>query len=167
MTLGERGPAGKRSEQRLGHPTRSAAESTTAQSARDVVVQPPAPADEQWHPVARQWYESLGRSGQAIYYTESDWMTAYMLAESISRDLNPRFVGTSGQTGEEIVRAMPISGSSLSSYLKGFTDLLVTEASRRRVSVELQRGDGEPDEAEQSARGKVTNARARFEKQTG
>lgn len=159
--MGDRGPAGKRSDQRLGH--HSAAENAVDSSDRDVAIQPPFAPDEDWHPVARQWYLALGRSGQAIYYTEGDWATAYLVAESLSRDMHPRYVGMNGTTGEEIIRPMPISGASLSAYMKSFTDLLVTEAQRRRVSVELNRNGEQTDESGKQAQGKVTNARARFE----
>lgn len=98
--------------------------------------------DEGWHPVARQWYESLARSGQAVFYEPSDWATAYALAETLSRELNPQFVSyvdkESGETMAEWV-TMPIKGSSLSAILKGMTSLMVTEGDRRRLSIELER----------------------------
>ncbi|WP_156365102.1 hypothetical protein [Sciscionella sediminilitoris] len=135
--MGERGPAPKRSSQRR---RQNKPEHPITESARRQVCEPPKPADTAWHPVAQQWYESLGQSGQCVYYTASDWALAYMLAESISRDLKPRFVGISGETGEAIIQQMPIGGTSLTAYLKGMTDLLVSEAARRRAGVELQAG---------------------------
>lgn len=95
-------------------------------------------ADPDWHPVARRWFDSLAVSGQSVFYEQSDWATAYLTAESLSRDLKPKFVCTSDDG--PVYESMPLSGSSLSAYLRVFTNLLVTEADRRRSSIELQRG---------------------------
>ena len=101
-------------------------------------VEVPA-ADPKWHPIAIQFYESLQKSGQAIWLEPSDWSVAYILAESLSRDLKPQFVGMSEETGEPILMTIPLKGSSLSSYLKAFSALLVTEGDRRRLRIELER----------------------------
>ena len=45
------------------------------------------------HPAARRWFESLAESGQSAFYEPSDWATAYVLAETMSRELRPRVVG--------------------------------------------------------------------------
>jgi hypothetical protein len=106
------------------------------------------PADDKWHAVARAWYESLGRSGQKIFYEASDWATAYLLAESMSRDLKPQVVGIT-EEGEPVKAVIPLKGASLAAYLKGFTTLLVTEGDRRRARVELERAaDGDEAPAE-------------------
>lgn len=101
-------------------------------------VEVPA-ADPNWHPIATHFYESLQKSGQAIWLEPSDWSVAYILAESLSRDLKPQFVGMSEETGEAILMTIPLKGSSLSSYLKAFSALLVTEGDRRRLRIELER----------------------------
>lgn len=95
-------------------------------------------ADERWHPLAKLWYDALARSGQAIFYEPSDWATAYLTAESISRDLKPQVVGIS-EDGEAVMALIPLKGSSLSAYMKVFASLMVTEGERRRVRVELER----------------------------
>ncbi len=96
--------------------------------------------DPDWHPIARRWYESLAESGQSVWYQSSDWATAYVIAESMSRDLNPQFVDVSNQ-GEVIERTIPMKGASLTAYLRAMGVLLVTEGDRRRLQVELERPD--------------------------
>jgi hypothetical protein len=134
---GAGGPIPKRSNQRHGHRTQAEiGEIDKAPGAEQVDV---PSADEKWHSIARQWYESLAGSGQSVFYEPSDWATAYLIAESISRDLKPQFVGISEQTGEPIIEAIPMKGASLAAYLKAMTALLVTEGDRRRARVELER----------------------------
>lgn len=108
-------------------------------------VEPP-PADERWHKIARDWYDALAESGQARFYEPSDWATAYMVAESISRDMKPQVVGVHPETGEPTMAIVPLKGTSLSAYLKAMAVLLVTEGDRRRVQMEITRRP-EPTEA--------------------
>jgi hypothetical protein len=84
--------------------------------------------------VARRWFESLGRSGQSAFYVESDWSTAYMLAESMSREFN---------------LPDPPKAASLAAWFKGMSSLMVMEGDRRRVRLELERA--KPDEGEEEA----------------
>lgn len=135
--MGTRGPVPERTEQRRRRNKPATAVSKAA-ATRDV----PIPvADEAWHPIARRWFESLVVSGQRRWYEPSDWATAYLIAESISRDLSPQFVGVTASAGSEpIYEVIPLKGASLSAYLKAMGNLLATEGDRRRASVELQRG---------------------------
>ena len=104
-------------------------------------------ADESWEPIAKMWYESLKSSGQSIFYEGSDWATAYLIAESISRDLGEQVVGVT--PGGDILRDfIPMKGASLSAYLKAMGSLLVTEGDRRRLRIELER-----EKARQAAAG--------------
>lgn len=86
--------------------------------------------DPEWHPIAARWFTSLGESGQSAFYQASDWMLAYVTAESMSREFF---------TGE------PITGSSLTAYMKAMAALMVSEGERRRVGVELSRPEPEPE----------------------
>lgn len=102
-------------------------------------------ADQDWHPVAHGWYESLKKSGQAIFYEPSDWMTAYVLAETLSRELDPQpmTVTEEDDDGNEhqifkMVK-LPIKGATLTALLKGMTALMITEGDRRRLKIELER----------------------------
>jgi len=115
----------------------AAAEQITKAPAAKSVTAPVA--DEAWHKVARTWYDSLALSGQSRWYEPSDWATAFLIAESISRDLSPQVVGFTEKEGA-ITATIPLRGASLSAYLKAMSSLLVTEGDRRRSRVELERG---------------------------
>lgn len=96
-----------------------------------------APGDPKWHPLALAWYESLGRSGQSRFYEPSDWATAAIIAESISRELKPQTVLDSEGKVHKISK--PPKGAALAAWLKAMTALMVTEGDRRRLRMELQR----------------------------
>jgi hypothetical protein len=133
--MGSRGPAPKRESQRRRR-NKGDLDVTRSDGASD--VQAPE-ADEDWHPVAVQWFERLKASGQVVYYEPSDWGLAYVLAENLSRQLKPRFVGIDEISGVKMEAELPINGAGLSALLKGMSQLLVTEADRRRASIELDR----------------------------
>ena len=156
--MGSRGPVPKRSEDRIrqnkDYPEVTRSEAGTGAPS-------PYEAGDGWHPIARSWYESLERSGQTRFYEESDWATAYFLAEAMSRELNPQFIGMS-TTSEPVLDddgnylytrtqtfpiqgRIPIKGASLSAIRATMAALLVTEGDRRRASIELQKGGAEPD----------------------
>lgn len=144
--MGERGPVPKRSTQRRRrNKAEDGQEITTAATGAPAAPQVP-PADENWHPIARRWYESLAASGQSRWYEPSDWATAYLLAESMSRDLGDQVVGVT-PTGEILRDKIPLKGASLAAYLKAMSTLMVTEGDRRRARLELERaGSTDPDE---------------------
>lgn len=151
--MGERGPVPKRSDQRRRR-NKSDTTTTTTDGAKQVII---PPADDTWHPIALWWYLSLAESGQSRYYEPSDWATAYLVAESLSRDLSPQVVGIvqQGPTAGEIVRdVIPLKGASMGAYMRAFTVLLVTEGDRRRVQLELERPTG-PDPEDERAAGVV------------
>lgn len=147
--MGQRGPAGKRSEERRRR-NKDGPEVITVDftAVAGHVVEVPAP-DEDWHPVAYDWYMSLTKSLQSRFFEPSDWSTAYMLADQITLELEPRPVqtGTDAEGNPEYeIRRVPMPGAKLNSILKGMTSLLTTESDRRRLSIETQRNvteDGE------------------------
>lgn len=153
--MGARGPAPKRSDQRRRQ-NKPEVPVTEAQGAAEVEV---PEVNSQWHPAAKRWFESLADSGQSRFYEPSDWATAYLLTESISRELKPQVVGTTDD-GEVIKQHVPPKGASLAAWLKGMTALLVTEGDRRRAAVELQRP--EPDEGEAADVSHIEDARRRL-----
>lgn len=75
------------------------------------------------HTIAAAWYRSLKSSGESIFYEPSDWQLARYLAFEMSRSLYQR-------QSAETIRAL----------LAGMTELLVSEGSRRRARLELERG---------------------------
>jgi len=104
-------------------------------------------ADENWEDLTKSFYESFSKSGQALWMEPTDWMTAYMLMETLDRHLKPQDVKV-GQTGgfegspveyvfEE--KIIPIPGGVLNAILKGLSSLLATEGDRRRLRIELER----------------------------
>lgn len=109
-----------------------------------------AEADPAWHPAAREWFDSLAKSGQSAFYEPSDWATARLVAESMSRDLKPRVIGIT-KDGDIVRAEVPLNGASLSAYLKAFNALLVTEADRRRAQLELEKPPAPPEGAQDGA----------------
>ena len=87
-------------------------------------------ADPGWHPIAARLYEALNTSGQADFYQNSDWAFAYSLCDDLS------YYKSSGKR----------SGQMLQSIYSAMERLLVTEADRRRVRIELHEPEdqGEP-----------------------
>lgn len=135
------GPPPKRSTQRRRR-NKSDQPIQKATAAKKVPVPKP---DAKWHPIAKRWYLALAKSGQAQFYEPSDWATAFVLAESMSRDLGMKVVGTT-KDGDLIQAIAPINGTSLNAYLKAMTALLVTEGDRRRARLELERGSDAKDD---------------------
>lgn len=157
--MGERGPVPKRSTQRRRRNKPEDGQEVTTGPAGASNVDVPA-SDPKWHPIARRWYESLAESGQCRWYEPSDWTTAYLIAESMSRDLHPQVVGTTPQ-GKILRDRIPLKGTSLGSYLKAFSALLVTEGDRRRARMELERA-GSADEDEDAAVAQMEKYRKRL-----
>lgn len=125
-------PIPKRSSQRR---RRNKVDISRSQS--DYEWEVPEP-DEDWHPVATQWYLSLQVSGQKVFYENSDWAQAFYVAEAMSRSL----------------RTSRISGQLFSAVISATTELLSTEGSRRRMRVELERAadDGDTTAADAMAK---------------
>lgn len=123
------GPIPKRSDQRR---RRNKSDGPSLVKAPGGAAPEVPPADEEWHPIAAGWYESLAQSGQAQFYEASDWATAYYVAEAMSRNLN----------------SVRFSAQLFQAVMSGMTDLLTTEGARRRARVELERESGAEDPRE-------------------
>jgi hypothetical protein len=152
---GAGGPVPKRSDQRR---RRNKTEPVT--KAPGVGGSKPPPANSKWHPVARRWFQSLKNSGQARFYEPSDWATAFLLAESISRELQPQPIGNT-EDGDVIYASLPPKGASLAAWLKAMTSLLVTEGDRRRARLELEAAPP-ADPAEEAAVADLDDYRKRL-----
>lgn len=139
---GAGGPPPKRSSQRRRRNVPEGPEVTHAPGASSKKRARP-PANSHWHPVARSWYSSLADSGQAVFYEPSDWAVAYLLAESISREMEPQpLLDGSGKPvtdskGAPVLIKRPPKASALSAWWKAMADLMVTEGARRRLRLEL------------------------------
>lgn len=123
-------------------------------------VEVPVP-DEGWHPIARQLFDSIKRSGTAIFMEPSDWAAAYLLCESISRDLEPQVVGIT-EEGEVVRAEIPLKGASMTAYLRAFASLMLMEGDRRRLRIELERKKA-TDAAAAAQSNVVSLAKARSE----
>lgn len=116
------GPVPKRSSERRRRNKPEGPEVTSA-PATTQTVECPLP-DESWHEIARDWYGSLAKSGQAIFYEPSDWATARYVAEAMSRGL----------------QASRFSAQLFAAVSAAMTELLTTEGARRRARLEIHRG---------------------------
>lgn len=82
------------------------------------------PPDEGWHQLARDMYCSLKDSGQSAFFEPSDWQAARFAAESTSRLL------------KNTERFSAVLLAAVNSMWSG---LLMTEADRRRLRIELEK----------------------------
>lgn len=168
--MGTRGPAPKRSDQRLRRNTNYKPRSGVAGEGS----QPPFEGDEKWHPVAKEMWASLPESGQSKWYEPSDWVSAYILCETISRELEPQFVGFAEGYDEDgravkmpVSTKIPIKGASMSAMRAWMASLLITEADRKRAEIELHAGTPTPEGGTADARllDFMAAARGKAEKQ--
>lgn len=123
------GPVPKRSSERRRRNKPEGAEVTSVPAPEVDPVNCP-PADESWHQIARDWYDSLAKSGQAVFYEPSDWATARYVAEAMSRGL----------------QASRFSAQLFAAVSSAMTELLTTEGARRRARLEIERGKPGEDE---------------------
>lgn len=123
------GPVPKRSTERR---RRNKPEGGIARAANTVVdpLGPEIPVELGiTDPLALAWYASLRTSGQAAYYTDSDWTSAWVVARAIEK-----------------FSERPAAGL-MQAILQGMGNLLATEGDRRRVRMELERAtDEDPEE---------------------
>lgn len=122
--MGARGPVPKRSRERRRQNKDSVAETITVDAAKPVQIPKP---NARWHPIAKRWFLSLAGSGQAVFYEPSDWALAEYIAEAMSRNLREQ---------------KRFSAVLFAAVMSGMTELLTSEGARRRVRLEIERGDG-------------------------
>lgn len=136
------GPAPKRSEVRR---RRNKQDIDRVQVAG--TVEPPDLGIEDAHPLAVDLYEALKESGQARWYEPSDWARARLLVWSLSKMLD------SGRPSAMLLAALQ----------KDMDALLVSEAERRRVRMEIERGaaDNSAEQAKVAQMEKYRRAAAR------
>lgn len=118
--MGTRGPIPKRSEERIRR-NKDDVEVTTI-DATGVVEQPDLGLDDP-HPMIVDFWTSLGESAQTKYYEPSDWQYARFTLHF----------------ADKLVRSGRPSSQLLAAVNSSFTDLLVSEGSRRRVRLEIER----------------------------
>lgn len=159
-----RGPVPKREDMRRRRNAPSDGMSVTrAQASGDVE---PLEADENWHPIARELYESMLASGQSVFYEPSDHTTLYLLCDQLSQHYGEVYIGMRDDgrgVQEAVFGRRPMSGSDLSNILKGLAALGATEGDRRRLRIELVR---EPDGPRELPAGVAAFDRARKRRST-
>lgn len=135
--MGKRGPAPNRSDDLApssvrGRNAKHVADDVTRGELRPVRW-PNTPSD--WHPIAKMVWKSLKESGQADFYQQSDIAFAYSVCEDLSH-YKQGSKGIDRETGELYNKAR--SGQMLTAIMGALSNLLMTEADRRRVRIELQ-----------------------------
>jgi hypothetical protein len=110
------GPVPNRSDQRR---RRNKVDIDRAPTTTDRVFGPEPP--EWLNGLALDWFQSLRTSGQAVYYTDSDWSSALIVAKAVER-----------------FEERP-SAHMLTAILSGIGSLAATEGERRRLRIELER----------------------------
>jgi hypothetical protein len=126
---GRGGPVPKRTDQRR---RRNKPDVEVDRAPGAALVEQPEP-DDNWHPIAHDWYTSLAQSGQSVYYQPSDRQVARLVAEGMHRML------TMGK----------FSAIAYQAIMSSMTSLLVTEGDRRRMRLELERA--KPADADEDA----------------
>jgi len=126
--MGDRGPVPKRSDQRRRvNKPEIEIESAPGMAAEDVEI---PEASALWLPATKRWYESLAQSGQSRWYEPSDWAQAWILTELLDREM---------QSGRA-------NGMIIGAWMSGASELLTTEGARRRMRIELAKGNAtDPD----------------------
>lgn len=150
--MGNRGPVPKRSEVRVraNKPVGGLLELESRGK------ESPYLPDEEWHPIALEYYRSVEESGQSQLFEPSDWMSLYLLCENLSRLLNPQFIGMAvaadGST-KPMKMAIPLKGADMTALRAHQAALLMTEGDRRRMQIELmkQNVDTGPTPGQQAA----------------
>ena len=134
MAAGKKpGPVPKRMGERLGHVTRGEKDAVTPVNVRGPVTPPTMKST--WHPTVKKWYGSLRDSGQSKFYEPSDWAFAFYVADVMHHSLGTH-INDDGKTVPNMTAAI------VRAVMAGMTSLLVTEADRRRVRMEITRDHG-------------------------
>jgi|SRR5699024_2248217 len=120
--MGSRGPVRKRDDERV---RRNKPEVETTKVPVIGKVSAPELGLDDPHPIVVDLYESLNDSAQSRFYEPSDWQTARFILHF----------------ADQLMKSPKPNGQILSSVMSAFSDLLVTEGSRRRVQLEIERAE--------------------------
>lgn len=154
-----RGPVPKRSTERRRRNKTS--EDGASTEVDQVILDPgefppftPPEPNPNWHPAARAMWDSACQSGQRIFWEPSDWailgLTCSQISQEYANDLilekvkEPMEAGSGG--GERLVYgSRPMPAGKFAAILKALGSLGMSESDRRRLHMELTRGQG-PEE---------------------
>lgn len=116
----QHGPVPKRSSERGPNPNDNVIERVQAFG---VVKKPKLGLGDNVHPIIQDFWDSVGESAQSRYYEPSDWQYFRISLHFLNKLLN---------TGKPSAQMLTVVNQML-------TDLLVSEGSRRRVRMEIER----------------------------
>lgn len=123
-------------------------------------------ADEDWNKIALNFYRAVEQSASRQYFDPIDWMMVYIMAENLSRMLEPQYVGMrntgSGQEQEAAYESVPMPGSAVTAFRSLANDLLLTVKARQAAGLEIDRKAAPPDESEGAAAGNVVALRSQI-----
>lgn len=139
--MGVKGPIPKRSEERV---RRNVDEVPIDTVPAIGPVEVPELGIPKPHPLIVDLYESMKNSAQSKYYEPSDWATARVTFHFLNKQL----------------RSTKPSAQMLASLFSQMTSLLLTEGDRRRVRIEVERNQNQPD-------AKVVSIADHFKQQLG
>jgi len=130
---GQPGRPPKRSDQRRRRNPTQAEKRGGVRAGEAIPADPPPPG--KWEHAIKQWYDSLGRSGQSGWYSAADWSSAWLMADLMNC---------------ELLADGAVKAATVANWLKLNTALLATEGDRRRAAIELQRPSPPEDEPQSS-----------------
>lgn len=137
--MGARGPVPNREENLARPRSRKGSDEQPVTKGTMKPSHVPAP-NEEWHTVARMVWDSMPQSGQSDFYQQSDWAFAYFVCEELTAYLSGERYNP--KTGEMYVYRSP---EMLKGLLSAMNNLLLTEADRRRVRIELTEPEKKDD----------------------
>lgn len=127
--MGSRGPAGKRSDQQMGHRTQAEKADVTKVAMKGPVDIPELGFEA--HELVTSLYHSLAQSGQAKFYEPSDWQYARIIMSQLNDYLSQE----------------KKSPTMFGEIMSALTSLMLTEGDRRRLKMEIDRSDNSEQEA--------------------
>lgn len=125
--MGTRGPVPKDSNRRIRRNKEDSEGLDVIQSSG--VTDAPSLGITDPHHLVAELYDSVQDSAYAHYYEPSDWMMLQVNLEMLDRQL----------------KSSKPSAQMVASIYSMFSNLLVTEGDRRRVKLEIERGQAEAD----------------------
>jgi len=124
------GPVPKRSDERI---RRNKPDVPIEKLEVPGTVEIPELGIENPHPFVEEFYNSLKESAQSRYYEPSDWQYARWLCFAM----------------DDYIKGRKPSAVMFQSINSALSDLLITEGERRRVRLEIERGQNGPGEEAQ------------------
>lgn len=116
------GPVPKRSDERIRR-NKPDVEITKIEAVGE--VEQPQLGFEDPHPVIRDLWDSMGESAQSQFYEPSDWAYTRFILHFC----------------DGLIKSSRPSGQMLATVTSAMSDLLVSEGSRRRVRMEVERAN--------------------------